>query len=199
MRIYAILLLVLLITVSSVAGHGSAEEETVPSSNTLAEDTTGPSFNYSIIAYLIAVLAVIAYYFAFSKLLKEKHLLKKNYEFLIKKPFGLIAISYLVFVFVLHGVKGLQLEPSFISLLLGVGIPTTLAKISVFIVGLIDLGVAAALLLYRKPALIIYSGLWPIVPVVLSFVLTGDIHWVEAILPVLAAIVIFKLYAVKEN
>ena len=53
--------------------------------------------------------------------------------------FGYVAILYLAYAFLTHGLVALQRSPTFISLMVGIGIPFNVANWLVLLIGIVDL------------------------------------------------------------
>ena len=117
----------------------------------------------------------------------------------VKSGIGYLALLFLGFFFLIHAIPALQGHPGFLFIITEIGIPLGLAKILLFIVGLIDLGVVAALFFYRKKWVLIYAGLWPLVPNIMGSALVKQIAWTELFLgPILAGIAYWAFFVGKK-
>ena len=104
---------------------------------------------------------------------------------------GYFCLLFLVYLFGIHGIKGMLGSPNFISLATGMGIPLNLAQIMITLVGYVDIFVALSLLYFRKWWLLMYAGVWPSVPAIIEFITTGHPHIIEPLLAPWAALVVF--------
>jgi len=117
----------------------------------------------------------------------------------VRKLIGYVALIWLAYLFVGHGIQALIGNPGFIILITGVGFSYGVAKILLFIVGIIDMIIALALFKYRVPGIIIYAGLWPIVPYIMSYIVTGYFSFRIFISPVLAIVIYLVFIVGLEN
>ena len=82
-------------------------------------------------------------------------------------------------------------SPNFIALATGMGIPLSLAQVMIPLVGYVDIFVAMSLLYFRKWWLLMYAGVWPSVPAIMEFIVTGHPHIIEPLLAPWAALVVY--------
>ena len=99
---------------------------------------------------------------------------------------GGLAAAYLVYMYIAHGVPALFSSPGMTGLIQQAGLP--FAEILIRIVGVLDIAAAAAIVVYRKWWVSLYTGIWPLVPMTITAVVTGQIDWTYLQFPLLAAI-----------
>jgi hypothetical protein len=97
----------------------------------------------------------------------------------------------LAYLFIAHGIKAIVLSPGFLGLVMEFGFGITFAKISLFAVGVIDIAVAVALFVYKKPLVFIYAGLWPLVPTFMTLFAYGVFFWQEMLIAPLMGVLAY--------
>ena len=84
--------------------------------------------------------------------------MKEEYKKALQIP-GYIVIAYLAYSFLTHGLGAIQQNPGFISLIMSMGIPYSLASVLVVIIGIVDLLVVIALYTYRNKWVLLYAAI----------------------------------------
>ena len=93
------------------------------------------------------------------------------------------------YIFASHGIKALLQSPTMLEYFTFLGFSSTIAALSLLLVGVIDLAVVGFLLLKPIKIIVIWTMIWPIVPTIMSQVINPDelshfvIHLFEHIIP----------------
>ena len=91
---------------------------------------------------------------------------------------GYVALAYLAYTYLSHGLGAISFNTSFISRVIGLGFTLFAAKIILIIVGITDILIAISLFAYRKKFIVIYSAVWPFVPAIVTYINSGSFNLV---------------------
>ena len=95
--------------------------------------------------------------------------------FTLRKLVYSFSILYLFWVFAKHGVKALLVTEKYIPVV-SVIFPTELAPVVLVCVGLVDISIACILLIRNQPWVLLYAGIYPFIPLSLTFIATGELE-----------------------
>jgi hypothetical protein len=100
-----------------------------------------------------------------------------------------LCIAWLAYIFAIHGVKGLEISQSFINITSVLGFSESITRTLVVLVGVIDIAVAALLLLHPRWWSLAWAAAWPWVPFILIQIAGGSTHTAEFAITSLAALI----------
>ncbi len=109
-----------------------------------------------------------------------------------------IAVIFLSWKFLSHGLKALMIEESF-KPLVDVILPTLLVPFVLIIVGVIDLSIASLLIVRNQPAVLTYAALYPLIPMTLKFLVTGELSIFSKFLMIIFASLAFLTVPVEKK
>jgi uncharacterized membrane protein len=109
-----------------------------------------------------------------------------------------IPVALLAFIYIIHGWQAIMLSDEFVQIAMQSGLPLSLAKIGVVIVGILDIALAVSLFIKPKKIILIWLALWPIVPAVLTYLMQGAFEPEFVITSVLAILVYFFIVKNKS-
>ena len=96
-------------------------------------------------------------------------------EFSLRKLVYSASVLYLVWVFAKHGVKTLLITEKYIPVA-EVIFPSGWGPAVLVLVGIVDLTVACLLLFRNQPWVLLYAGMYPFIPLTLTYVETGELE-----------------------
>ena len=114
-------------------------------------------------------------------------------DFSWKKGFYLLATAYVAWAFVAHGVQAMMMAEKYMPLA-KVVLPESMAAGGLFAVGVIDVTVAALLLMRNNPFVLLYAAIYPFFPMTLKYFATGELEMVGKFLILGFAIISFALW-----
>ena len=104
-----------------------------------------------------------------------------------------IALAWVVYVFFIHGVKGIHGAESFIAITSVLGFSAAVTSTLVFFVGVLDIFVAFALVVFPHKLFLVWAVVWPWVPFVMIQYAGGHTHVEEFFLTSVGACIALML------
>ena len=95
--------------------------------------------------------------------------------FSLRKMVYSLSVLYIFWMFAKHGVKALMVTEKYLPVV-SVIFPADVAPAVLIVVGLIDISIACMLLVRNQPWVLIYAGIYPFIPLSLTFIATGELE-----------------------